>query len=113
MVIHNFIFEANNGVMHNGLSGVIQYTPEFARCDTLPVGVLFYARWCYELRVFKITWLKEDEPYSPSEGAQLVFDNQTLLLRRGAMEGKEARYTCRATNKVGRAEKDFVIQLKG
>jgi hypothetical protein len=67
----------------------------------------------------QVTWLKDGEPFAPESGdddtanVRLVYENSTILVRRAEAAAHAAKYTCIATNKVGEARKDFVVQLRG
>lgn len=64
---------------------------------------------------FQVAWYKDGAPFQPDPDDPLVkvlYDNQTLWFAR-VTDAHGGRYVCVATNKVGSAEKDFILQLKG
>uniref|UniRef100_A0A914V1Q2 Ig-like domain-containing protein n=1 Tax=Plectus sambesii TaxID=2011161 RepID=A0A914V1Q2_9BILA len=61
----------------------------------------------------EIVWRKDDEIFHPTSDdprVQLMYENQTIWIRT-ASHSDAGRYSCEATNKVGKASKDFIVRL--
>uniref|UniRef100_A0A915PVG6 Ig-like domain-containing protein n=1 Tax=Setaria digitata TaxID=48799 RepID=A0A915PVG6_9BILA len=58
----------------------------------------------------QILWTRNNRPIGPDEDLTFLNSNQTLWVN-VAREGLDGRYTCTATNKIGRASRDFIIKL--
>ncbi|KAM3729054.1 Hemicentin-1 [Dirofilaria immitis] len=58
----------------------------------------------------EITWIRNNRPIKSDSDLVFLNNNQTMWIN-VAREGLDGRYTCTATNKIGRASRDFIIKL--